>query len=405
LTIKNDNVHLDPATLETDSGTLKLSADYSLETGAAAASFTATDVPVDELKSFASSWLGDAGPLAAMSDGLVNGQFSYQRAGDAAEREGGLPGSWSGQLALRDVTISIPGISLPLQDVRGRLSLHGASFSVDHLIASLGGQTVRASYRYDPPAKRAERAHVELSRADLSQLQQLLAGSTASESFWSRFRLGKKTAANHGKRNLEGDLIVDQFFAEGQPLGSLNSHFLWQGSKLALTNATLKLSQGRIDARGTVDLSAADPHWKFTAVAENFPWAGGVLNAEGEFTSTGSGRDMLRNLTATGTFTGERVELSNANTFENVSGQFEISFANGWPELRLSNVEAVQNGDEWTGDGLSSSDGKLLINLAHGDQQMHVVSSLEGGTRVSAPISSAPMAVDSRLSWKHGLKF
>ena len=401
LTLSNGNIHLDPATLNSGSGTLKLSGDYSFPNESGTAAFTATAVPIDELKMLSNSWLGGAGPLGAMSDGMVSGQLNYSSQPAGAETAERPAESWSGQLLVTGATISVPGVTLPLQDVRGRLTFRDGGFEFDHLTASLGGQTLRATYHYNPLAKRTERAHVELSRADLSQLEEVLGGSNAGESFWSRLRLGGRPASDLSKRNIEGDLTVDQFFAEGQPLGALNSHFIWQHANLDITKLSLQLPQGRIDAEGNVDLSSAAPRWKFSGVAENYPWAGGSLNAKGEFTSAGAGKDLLRNLIATGSFSGEQLALTSDDTFDSVSGTFQISFANGWPELRVTDVQAIENGDEWTGDALSDSDGKLLINLAHGNQKLHLVSSLAGEAVTASPVSSS----ESGTALERGLKF
>jgi hypothetical protein len=406
LTLTRNGVHLDPTTLATGSGRLRLSGDYTFSNQEGTAVVNALDLPLDEIKPLANSWLGGAGPLAAMSDGSVSGQLTYRHSAEmpsAPERAS----AWTGQLLLRDATLSVPGVTLPLQNARGRISFHDAGFDVDRFVASFGGQTVRASYRFTPLAKRSERVHVELSRADLSQLEGFLSAPEIDAGFWAKFRLGRHaTAGLLQKRNLEGDLVIEQFFAEGQPLGGLSSRFVCEGSKLQVSTVRLQMAQGSVDAHGTIDLAASSPRWSFTANAANYPWGGGSLSADGEFTSAGAGKDLLRNLAAAGSFTGAGLAVSTEDTFETVTGQFQISFANGWPDLRLSNVQAVQNGDAWTGDGLTDSDGKLLINLEHGGRQLHLVSSLAGSaTTPAVPMSSVPSGVDSRAGRAGGLKF
>ena len=133
-------------------------------------------------------------------------------------------------------------------------------------------------------------------------------------------------------------------------------------------------------AHGAVDLGPYVPRWHFAAIASDYPWGGGLLSAEGRFSSLGAGKDLLRNLTAEGSFNGQDLALSANDSFENVSGLFRFSFADGWPDLRLSEIQAVHNGDQWTGEGSTQSDGKLLVDLAHEGRQVHFVSSLTGET-------------------------
>jgi hypothetical protein len=129
-----------------------------------------------------------------------------------------------------------------------------------------------------------------------------------------------------------------------------------------------------------------------------------MLNAEGEFSSTGAGEDLLHNLTANGTFSGEDLSLSQDDVFENASGLFAFSFADGWPDLRLSDLHATQAGEEWTGDGATQSDGKLLVNLVHNGRQMHFVRTL-AGDEVPNPLSVLPHSGSRVMSFFSRLEF
>jgi hypothetical protein len=62
--------------------------------------------------------------------------------------------------------------------------------------------------------------------------------------------------------------------------------------------------------------------------------------------------------------------------FDKVSGAFELSFAEGWPKLHLSKVQAVQPNDDWSGDAVSNGDGQLIFDLGNGERQMHIVGML-----------------------------
>jgi hypothetical protein len=50
-------------------------------------------------------------------------------------------------------------------------------------------------------------------------------------------------------------------------------------------------------------------------------------------------------------------------------------------------VQAVQEDNNWTGEGSTRSDGKLVVDLAHEGRQLHVVSTLapEGPSAVVTP--------------------
>ncbi len=388
VTIAGDRVHFDPAAIEAgDRGVLKMSGNYSLTEQSADASLSVVDFPVDQLKPLANSWFGGFAVLSAMSGGQVTGQFAYTHNPiDAPAPDEPDQASWSGQFDLAGTTIHVPGMAAPLRESRARVVFTKSALQVEHLVAALGERTLRASYRYSVTGTHAERVRIEFPTADLSELESALASSDDSGSLWTRLRfLRRSFPAWLSTRNLEGDLAVDHLLADGAPLGTLRSHFAWKATKLQFHDLTLTLPQGKVAGRGTVDLASFAPRWEFAAEATNYPWGGGSLNAVGQFSSSGAGKDLLRNLTAEGSFEGEGLTLS-ADSFENISGLFRCTFAGGWPDIRLSNIEAVQGGDDWHGDGLTQSDGKLLVNLAHEGKQLHLVSSLSG-ERVVEPLS------------------
>jgi hypothetical protein len=406
VTVARERVRFNPAIVETGGGgTLRMSGSYSFADQQTNASFGATDVPLAVLKPLMDAWFGGPAALAAMSAGNVTGQFGYSRTEDLNSAGNPVPALWFGQFTLRDGVITVPGLAYPLLNTKGRVSFRNSIFELDHLEATLASRTVRASYRYSLLARHTERVRIEFPEADIGELEAALGPGDRMESFWSRLRFFRRSFPPWLRnRNLEGELRVDRLFAQDQPLGSLNSHFLWQGARVELNDVGLRLNQGEVSASGTVDLASYSPHWHFSANASGFPWSGGLLNAEGEFSSTGAGKDLLRNLTANGSFSGQDLSLSRDDVFESASGLFAFSFAGGWPDLRLSDLHATQAGQEWSGDGATQSDGKLLVNLAHDGRQLHFVRTL-GGDEAPNPLSAVPHPSNREMSFFSKLEF
>jgi hypothetical protein len=139
----------------------------------------------------------------------------------------------------------------------------------------------------------------------------------------------------------------------------------------------VKMPNGEIQAAGDLNIATYLPRYRFTAAATGFSWRGGTLSATGEFQTSGTGVGALQHLHANGTFSGQDLNLSADDLFSSVSGKFLFSFADGWPDLRVSNLQVTQGDDAWTGGAASQSDGKLVIDLERPGQQRHVVSTLE----------------------------
>ncbi len=175
-----------------------------------------------------------------------------------------------------------------------------------------------------------------------------------------------------------------------QNLAALASHFVWQGTNLQFTSLQVKLPEGALGGRGTVNLASYSPQSRFTASVTGFPWRGGLLNADGQFQSSGTGVESLQHLHANGSFSGENLNLSPDDAFNKVSGLFDFSFENGWPNLRLSRIQASDGDDAWNGEAASQSDGKLIFDLEHAGRTRRVVSTLlpETATPVSSSVST-----------------
>jgi hypothetical protein len=112
------------------------------------------------------------------------------------------------------------------------------------------------------------------------------------------------------------------------------------------------------------------------------------VDAEGTFQTKGTGQERLRNLQATGSFVGTNVAIGGDESFDKVTGTFEFSFADGWPDLRFPKVQASDGENDWVGEAASQSDGKLVFDLTHGGKQRKVISLLtpDGRGTLSGPI-------------------
>jgi hypothetical protein len=390
VTISSDNIHIDPAILEAGvGGTLRAGGDYSLSNQHLIASVSADAFPVSALKSTIQAWFGAADALSIWSDGEVTGQLAYNYQGPDKSTPA-LPAAWSGQFQFSNATFNIPGLGLPLKHAQGRASFNASTFDLPHFSAALALQPLTGSYRYNLAAKHPEHVHFELPAADLAQLETALAPAMEEQSFLSRLAFTHRSIpAWLTTRNMEGDAAIRRFSIQGTDMGSLSARFIWEGTSLQFTNLQLRAPQAVLKASGVADFAARSPQYHFSATVNDFPWGGGLLSADGRLQTTGRGQTSLRNLRANGSFTGKDISLPATTAFNDVSGLFSFSLADGWPSLQLSNVQATQEDDNWTGEGSTRSDGKLVVDLAHEGRQLHVVSALtpNGPSAVTAPLT------------------
>jgi AsmA protein len=371
VSVEGGQIHFAPVTLDTDfGGKLEASGDYFPDTRRVAAVLNVSDTPVDDLSRMLEPWLTTPPILPAFSKGTITGRLQYQH-------ESPDDPAWTAQFQLENAQFQPPGLAVPLKQLSGHFALSGSDVTVTRLSAKAGDRLVTGDYRYNTGPGRTERVHLKLDAADISEVQQAFAPALRPSGFLARFRFGRRSLpAWLTARNLEADVAVSKFSVDGSALGALRAHVIWIGPSVQLSSLNVQLPGGVIEARGSIALGGATPRYRLAGDVSGFPWNDGVISASGHLDSSGTGADTLLNLRAAGAFDGSDLYLSPDAVFDNLSGHFRLSFEAGWPQLALSDIEAAQGGEQWQGSAASGPDGSIIFNLASGDRQIHVASSL-----------------------------
>lgn len=92
--------------------------------------------------------------------------------------------------------------------------------------------------------------------------------------------------------------------------------------------------------------------------------------------TSGTGLDLLRNMTSTGRFTGRELTFSGQDGFATIGGAYELSVPRGVPVLKLSALEASSGDELFTGQGATENDGKLYVDLASGRKKLRMAGTL-----------------------------
>jgi hypothetical protein len=383
IAISGSSIHFDPATIETpDEGTLEVSGDYDPSTQRTVTTLNAAGVRLGPFKETVSKWFGQPSALLAFSDGSVTGEMIYSH-------QGSDPALWSGQLQIKDASLRPDGMAVPLEQFNSRVLFGESTLDMPRFSAVLDGLEIRGEYHFNSHAKHLETLRVELPALDLAELQAVLEPTLRAQGIWARLRFGRREIpAWLGGRDLDGDLTVDRFTAGDVAPSSLHAHLLWEGAAVQFTSLQLNEQSGQVRAHGSISLSGFTPTYRFSGSAAGFSWKGGMLGCEARFDSRGLGTDAVQNLRADGTFTATDVDLSPADTFQSATGLFSFSLQQGWPNLHLSQIQASDRNDDWQGQAISQSDGRLILDLQHAGRQRHVVSTLDPAITASPALNN-----------------
>ncbi|MGC2658900.1 MAG: AsmA family protein, partial [Bryobacteraceae bacterium] len=383
IAISGSSIHFDRAVLETpDTGTLEVSGTYDPAAQSVVTTLTAIELKLVPLQETVSKWFGEPSALLAFDSGTATGEMIYTHVGSD-------PAIWSGELEIKDGSLAPDGVALPLRQFNGRVVFGATTLDLPRFTAVLDGLALRGEYHFNEHAKHLEKLRIEMPALDLGELQAALDPALRAQGIWARFRFGRRDIPEWMReRNLDGDVRVDRLTAGDASLGSMHAHLLWQGAGVQVASLQLNSQAGQVRAHGTINLAGYAPLYRFNATASGFGWKGGLVGCDARFESKGLGQDAIQNLQASGTFTASDVDLSPADSFQSVTGLFTASFQQDWPNLKLTQVEAVDDDDEWQGQATTQSDGRLTVDLQHAGHQRHVVSTLDPAVTAAPPLSS-----------------
>jgi hypothetical protein len=383
LNLSNDRVHISPSAARLQNGEpIQVTGDYIPSSRALTFSVSLTGTPVESLTEAVTSWFGSPPLFPALRSGLVSGQLRYKSTAAA-------PPAWTGEFQLSKAQLRPPGVALPVHDLSARVLLNGEDVNVPRFSGLVADTRITGDYRYRAGAARNERISIQTSTADIAQLEKLLSPALGPQDFFSRFRFGHRSLpAWLAARSMEGDASVQHVTVAGVPLGSLRVHFQWVGPVVQLTSLQFRLTEGQIAGHGSLNLTNVRPRYSFAGDLLDYPWKGGLLNMTGTLTTSGQGKDVLQNLRANGDFAGSDVDAAPEVTFSKISGNYALSLDSGWPRLRLTDVEAEEDEENWLGTGASDKDGNLTFELANGARQRRVVSTLDAAPRLQPAVAT-----------------
>ncbi len=373
VSISGSKIHIDPAILQSDTGgTLRAGGDFDLGTQNMTAELSADQFSIAAFKQTTNAWFGSPQALSLMSDGKLSGSFGVN-----FPPTGPL---WSGQGQFNGVTMEVPGVGLPVRALQGKFTLDEDTFDLPHLSGTLGASTFTGSYRYAVSAKHPEHLRLQLAAADLSALESDLAPTISDQGLLSHLPFTRRSIPPWlASRSIEGELDIAKCSVNQMPIGPLSTHFVWQGTSVQLAELKIKLPSGKLQGSGTIALSGRLPRYRLAMKVDGYPWSGGLLKLAGTVDTSGIGPVVMQNLEASGDFSADGVTFSTGDPLSSVSGRFTFAFNGNTPLLKLTKVQARQNDEDWVGEGGSNPDGKLLLDLANGERQVHLAADLMPG--------------------------
>ena len=257
------------------------------------------------------------------------------------------------------------------------ISVQGKKFAATRVRARAGGVKFTGEVRGDD--SHSARFKLEAPEAELAELERLfLPTLQRREGLLARFRLRAAPAPEWlRERRAAGTFVIDKLTVMDQVWEAAKARVEWSGTAVRFLG--LEASHGSVTAQAEVDLdlSASEPRYRLQGKLAEMDYKGGTLSLQGSATTNGIHSEVLANARGEGSFEGENLTLAPDTEFKSMSGAFDW---NSPLRLRLKNVQAVQGGDTFAGQGASQADGKVLIELSGSRRQVKVVAGLTSGS-------------------------
>ncbi|MCC6362474.1 MAG: AsmA family protein [Bryobacterales bacterium] len=369
--VDGEQFRLLPATLDLGAGK---SAQVEGRYSPTAQSFTwrtgNTLMPVKDLLANYKQLLGTGIPLLdQLEKGDWRGTLQFEKTGDD-------PAHWTGQFALRNARLEIPGLASPVDIEAATGAILRNRLLLDSITGSAGEVAFQAVYRQEISGPRPNHFKVHIEEVDASDLEALFLPTLKRGGFLRSLSFRAAMPQWLRDRHLGAEVVVDSLLSGDASLGSLRGLLLWDGPQVELNKAAWTHEESSAAGSIHLRLSRAEPEYRITAEFRNLPWKGGVIDADGKVQTSGTGLALLRNITSTGRFTGRELTFSGQGDFASIGGAYELSVPRGVPLLKLSALEASSGDELFTGQGATENDGKLYVDLTSGKKKLRMAGTL-----------------------------
>jgi len=363
--VDHGHIRLSPALVHTaDQAEAQIEADYAMGQQTLDLTISTEAMKVASLRSQVA--LAAVPWLEQVASGQWGGQLHYHWQPDRA--------GWTGRLELSDAQIPLPGLADPLQLASARAQIDGPRVVLDQIDAQAGKVAVTGSYSYEPKEARPHRLRLRIEELDAADLEAELMPTLRHSTGLIARALGRTTVPDWLKeRAIDGTVQIDDLGLAGSHLQNVRARLVWDVTHVELDNLQAKLDRAAITGRLAINLRGSRPSYKLTGKVKGLTWQSGKVDAEGTLETSGTGDELLANLTSEGTFTGSALDFGTIAPWRSVSGSYNLAWS---PRLRLTGVNLKMEDETFTGRGATQEDGRLIIQLSSGSKEMRMSGTL-----------------------------
>jgi hypothetical protein len=366
--LDREAAHFEPAAFTAGGQSATLQGEYGWSLQSWSARITADEMAIASATSAGARLLGSVPLLEHCTHGNWNGELDYRKEGDQT-------GRWTGVFRVTGASLPVVGVADPLEIVSARVSVREDGFTVDHLRARAGTAELTGEYRFVPAAAYPHQLQLSVPKLTAEELERLLLPSLhRDETLLSRaLRLERAPVPEWlENRRLEAAVEIGSLAVDELPLEKVRAHIRWEGAGFEASDLTAHFSDGSIAARLTANLKRSTPTYRVALRFRGLGWMGGNWNGRTTLETSGTGRDLLRNLRMNGNFKARSVALAAETEARDVSGTYAFTMQGRLPTFRFSDMILTLGDASFKGQGATGADGRVHLDLSDGQRQMRL---------------------------------
>ena len=288
---------------------------------------------------------------------------------------------WSGEVHLKDTVLPLEAFSEPLQLKTADAFINGADFRMKHMNFKLGPLEGEGGYQYDAALPRPHHFHLAFDDADATVIERLLMPALHRGTFLNyAFNFGRVPEPDWMQAlHADGTVQIAELTMAGQTLANVKGRALWDGSDVHLAQLEGSIDDAALAGVGDIDLSQRQPRYTVRGHLSGLPWQKGTVAGEGTFETSGTGSDLLSNMTGKGSWRGRSVDIGPGAVWDLVEGCFE--WAAG--RLQLTQLVMTRGHDTYTGTAESRNGAPLDVRVSNAaGKELHATGALLNGEQL-----------------------
>jgi len=369
IVVGQGHVYLAPAVVRTgEQDQAQVEADYAMDPGAIDLNISTESMQVASLR--AQAGLAAVPWLEQVESGQWQGQLHYHGGGEKT--------GWTGSLEVKDAKIAVPGLADPLELASARAQINGARIDLDRIQGQAGKLKFTGQYQYEPATARPHRLRIQAPEVDAADVEAELNPTLRHTGGLIARALGRTGLPDWLQdRRVDGTVQIGSLLVGGARLDNFRTHMLWDAGRVELDNIQAKMDGSALTGRVTTSLRGLRPTYHAAVKIKGLGWQSGKLDAEGTLDTSGTGVQLLANLTSQGFFVGSALDFGSPGPWRNVSGNYNLTWSPAAPRLHLTSLSLRNAEETYTGSGATQGDGKMVILLTNGTREVRVTGPLD----------------------------